>query len=59
MLKIIDSKPKTYFPPNLSIFMTKENLIYFLIGFIDGDGTICVRDRGYFDVSLKIECHEN
>ena len=58
-LKIIDSKTKTYFPPDLSIFMTKENLIYFLIGFIDGDGTISVRDRGYYDVSIKIECHEN
>lgn len=29
---------KTYFPPDLSLFLNKNWLIYFLIGFIDGDG---------------------
>jgi hypothetical protein len=31
---------KTYFPPDLSLFLNKEWLIYFLIGFIDGDGCL-------------------
>lgn len=31
---------KTYFPPDLSLFLNKDLLIYFLIGFIDGDGCL-------------------
>lgn len=31
---------KTYFPPDLSLFLNKDWLIYFLIGFIDGDGCL-------------------
>ncbi len=50
----MDGKPKTYNPPNLDIFLTKENLIYFIIGFIDGDG--CVWNNKGFN-SLRVEIH--
>lgn len=52
----MESTKKTYFPPDLSIFMTKENLIYFLIGFIDGDG--CVQCKNH-RISCSIVVHEN
>ena len=39
ILKMTDTA-KTYFPPDLSLFLNKEWLIYFLIGFIDGDGCL-------------------
>ncbi len=38
ILKIKDAK--TYSPPDLTIFLTKENLLPFFIGFVDGDGSI-------------------
>lgn len=48
-------KPKTYYPPNLSIFLTKEYLLPFFIGIIDGDGCIEVRNNKM--AQLKVECH--
>lgn len=56
-LKILNiNSPKTYTPPDLSIFLNKENLIYFLIGFIDGDGCIW-KSKNW--VNLRIELHIN
>lgn len=49
----MDNSKKTYFPPNLNIFFKKEYLVYFLIGFIDGDGSIS-KNR-----SCSIGVHEN
>ncbi len=51
----IDS-PKTYTPPDLSVFLTLQNFIYFFIGFIDGDGCIW-KSKGW--PNMRIECHEN
>ena len=51
----IDS-PKTYTPPDLSMFLTPQNFIYFFIGFIDGDGCIW-KSKNW--PNMKIECHEN
>ena len=48
--------PKTYFPPDLSIFLNKENLIYFIIGLIDGDG--CIWESKNW-LNLRIELHGN
>lgn len=48
--------PKTYFPPDLSIFYTKKNLISFIIGLIDGDGCIW-ESKGW--LNLRIELHGN
>lgn len=36
--------PKTYFPPNLTYFNSKESFVSFLVGFIDGNGSIGVYD---------------
>lgn len=60
-LELTDKNTKTYFPPNLNLFYNKDLLIYFLIGFIDGDGCISVRKRGKSEISveIKIECHIN
>lgn len=56
ILKMENTK-KTYFPPDLSVFLTKENLIYFLIGFIDGDG--CIQYRLNHSTSCMISIHTN
>jgi hypothetical protein len=48
--------PKTYFPPDLSIFYTKEYLLPFVIGLIDGDGCIW---EGNDWLNLRIELHGN
>ncbi len=47
---------KTYTPPDLSIFLNKENLIYFFIGLIDGDGCIWKSKEW---INLRIELHLN
>lgn len=51
------STKKTYYPPDLSIFLTKENLVYFLIGFIDGDG--CIQCKLGHGASCMISIHIN
>lgn len=48
--------PKTYTAPDLSIFMTKEALLSFFIGLIDGDGCIW-ESRNW--IQLRIELHIN
>lgn len=50
------NKPKTYYPPNLSIFLTKDNLLPFFIGIIDGDGCIWESKKW---INLRIELHGN
>lgn len=47
---------KTYNPPNLNIFESKEYFIYFLIGFIDGDGSIWL-SRNH--PNMRIELHSS
>ena len=51
----MENTAKTYFPPDLSIFMTRKNLIYFLIGFIDGDGSIEIKDKKEKGISKTIK----
>lgn len=46
-------RQKTYEPPDLSIFYESHRLKYFLIGLIDGDGTIVPNG------SIKIRIHKN
>lgn len=48
--------PKTYFPPDLSVFYTKEYLLPFIIGLIDGDG--CIWENKNW-LNLRIELHSN
>jgi hypothetical protein len=48
--------PKTYTPPNLSLFYNKELLLPFLIGLIDGDGCIW-KSKNW--LNLRIELHSN
>lgn len=45
---------KTYNPPNLSLFENKDSFIYFLIGFIDGDGSIWLSRN---QPNMRIELH--
>lgn len=47
---------KTYTPPNLSIFITKENLLPFFIGLVDGDGCIW-KSKNW--LNLRVELHGN
>lgn len=54
------TNPKTYNPPKLDIFYDKELLIYFLIGLIDGDGSIWISNQTETNcgsISLRIEVH--
>lgn len=54
--------PKTSNPPNLNIFYTPELLIYFLIGLIDGDGSIWRSNQTSTNkgsLSIRIEMHPN
>ena len=56
-LKLLSiNAPKTYFPPDLSMFYTKENLLPFIIGLIDGDG--CIWNSKNWP-NLRIELHGN
>lgn len=48
--------PKTYTPPDLSIFYTPELFIYFFLGLIDGDGCIWISKDW---PNLRIELHGN
>lgn len=52
IFKMVNFK-KTYSPPDLEVFIKKEFLVYFLIGFIDGDGCI------YEKRSCIISVHQN
>lgn len=54
--KLKISSAKTYTPPDLSLFLTPENFIYFMIGFIDGDGSIWL-SRKY--PNIRVEVHPN
>lgn len=54
------TNPKTYNPPKLDIFYNKELLIYFLIGLIDGDGSIWISNQteaNHGSIALRIEVH--
>lgn len=54
------TNPKTYNPPKLDIFYTKELLVYFLIGLIDGDGSIWISNQtetNHGSITLRIEVH--
>ncbi len=53
IFNLID-KQKTYNSPNISIFYDKTYLIYFLIGFLDGDGCISKSRTG---ISISISNH--
>ena len=56
------TNPKTYNPPKLDIFYTKDLLIYFLIGLIDGDGSIWISNQtetNHGSIALRIEVHPN
>lgn len=46
------NKQKTYNPPDISIFYDKIYLIYFLIGFLDGDGCIS-KSRNSISISIS------
>lgn len=53
---------KTYNPPNLKYFYKKEYLIYFLIGLIDGDGSIWrsrVTKTSKGSIALRLEMHSS
>lgn len=54
----MENTAKTYFPPDLSIFMTEEFLLPFFIGFTDGDGCIWLTNKGTWP-ELKIELHKS
>jgi len=59
---LVNNKTKTYFPPNLSIFINKEYLVNFMIGFIDGDGCIWKTEKANGKnkwINLRIEIHAN
>lgn len=47
---------KTYVPPDLSLFLTKENFIYFLIGFLDGDACLWLSKN---HPNIRLEIHSN
>lgn len=52
--------PKTENPPKLDIFYKEELLVYFLIGFIDGDGSIWRSNKtktNIGSITLRIEIH--
>lgn len=52
--------PKTENPPKLDIFYEKDLLVYFLIGFIDGDGSIWRShntETNIGSIALRIEIH--
>jgi hypothetical protein len=51
-LKILPRK--TYNPFDISIFLTYENLYFYLTGLIDGDGCIC---HNKYSRSIKIKLH--
>lgn len=53
-LKIVPQK--TYNPFDVSPFLTKERLIYFIAGLIDGDGHIYCKPK---DCCIKIKVHFN
>lgn len=56
------NNPKTYNPLDLSVFYRKELLIYFLIGLIDGDGSIWISNKSETNrgsIALRLEMHPN
>ncbi len=56
-LKILNiNSPKTYTPPDLSIFLSKIDLLPFFIGLIDGDG--CIWESKNW-LQLRVELHGN
>lgn len=58
ILEINDKK--TYYPPNLNIFLNKELFIYFFIGLVDGDGCIWLNGNKKNPwPNLRIELHIN
>lgn len=48
------SNKKTYQPPNLSFIKDRDLLMSLIIGYIDGDGCIAKKAKGF---SLNIHCH--
>lgn len=53
----LSNDPKTYNPLNINYNISKENYLSFIIGFIDGDGCIEVRNNKM--AQLKVECHSS
>jgi hypothetical protein len=57
------NSPKTYTPPDLNIFLTKDLLLPFFIGLIDGDGCIWEthsgKDKKSSWLNLRVEIHIN
>lgn len=51
------NKAKTYYPPDLSFFFTKEKLLPFFIGLVDGDGCIWLTNKTW--PNIRIELHKN
>ena len=53
------SKNKTYTPPNIEYFFNRDCLIYFLIGLIDGDGSIWLSNKGRSSPTFQIMMHSS
>lgn len=56
LTKLKINSPKTYTPPDLSVFLTQNNLLPFFIGMIDGDG--CIWESKNW-LNLRVELHGN
>lgn len=56
IIYVKNEKTKTYYPPSVNIFknMSDNNFISFLIGFIDGDGSITKKINGGNSIILGI-----
>lgn len=53
------SRNKTYTPPNVDYFCKQDLLIYFLIGLIDGDGSIWFSSKNEKSPTFQIMMHIN
>lgn len=57
LIEKLKIKPqKTYNPFDLTVFLTKDRLAFFMAGLIDGDGYIAYAENS---VCIKIKCHPN
>lgn len=57
--KINLSRNKTYEPPNIEYFCRSDLLIYFLVGLIDGDGSIWFSSGSGASPTFQIMMHSN
>jgi hypothetical protein len=53
------NQAKTYHPPDLNKYLKGDLLIAFLIGFIDGDGSIKKQPKGRKDCCISIKMHSS